>query len=154
MDVGARYADEADLPRVLELHQEGVEHVSQRRGGRLLAARPGPERLGEVVAGTAPASRAVLGTLDGEPVALGVAHVEELSDRTSLGVVDSLFVEPPARGVGVGERVVEVLVGWLGEMGCSGVDASALPGDRATKSFLEGSGFKARLLVLHRELGT
>jgi hypothetical protein len=36
--------------------------------------------------------------------------------------------------------------------GCSGVDATALPGNRATKNFFEESGFTARLLVMHHRL--
>jgi hypothetical protein len=32
-----------------------------------------------------------------------------------------------------------------------GIDAFALPGMRETKNFFEGSGFTARLLVMHRQ---
>ena len=41
---------------------------------------------------------------------------------------------------------------WMGRIGCTGVDALALPGARATKNFFEENGFTARLLVVHRPL--
>ena len=33
-----------------------------------------------------------------------------------------------------------------------GIDATALPGNRATKNFFEAHGFTARLLVMHHAL--
>jgi hypothetical protein len=44
------------------------------------------------------------------------------------------------------------LLEWFGARGCSGVDATALPGNRATKNIFEESGFTARLLVMHHRL--
>lgn len=41
---------------------------------------------------------------------------------------------------------------WFVGAGCTGVDALALPGARATKNFFEENGFTARLLVVHRRL--
>jgi hypothetical protein len=49
--------------------------------------------------------------------------------------------------------MVGSLVDWFAAHGCTDVDAVALPGDRSSKQLLESSGFKARLLVLHRSLG-
>lgn len=46
------------------------------------------------------------------------------------------------------------LVQWCQAEGCAGVDTLALPGSRATKSFFEGEGFTACLLVMHRSLVT
>ena len=72
--------------------------------------------------------------------------------ESSLGIVDACYVEPEARGVGVGRALLDDLVAWFASSGCRGVDVTALPGDRATKNFLEGAGFKARLLTMHRTL--
>ena len=52
----------------------------------------------------------------------------------------------------VGRAMAESLMSWCRSQGCSGVDASALPGSRAVKSFFEANGFTARLLVMHRPL--
>jgi GNAT superfamily N-acetyltransferase len=54
--------------------------------------------------------------------------------------------------VGVGRVLLDTLVAWLAGAGCRAVDVTALPGDRDTKNFLEGAGFKARLLTMHRPL--
>lgn len=93
-----------------------------------------------------------VGTVESQVVAYGLGHVERLDEGPLHGVLDELYVEPEARGVGVGEAVLDALLQWFSAQGCDGVDAMALPGDRAVKSFLEAGGFKARLLVLHRSL--
>jgi hypothetical protein len=52
----------------------------------------------------------------------------------------------------VGGALLEGLVSWFAAAGCRGVDVSALPGDRETKNLLEATGFKARLITMHRTL--
>jgi hypothetical protein len=52
----------------------------------------------------------------------------------------------------VGRALLDALVAWFETTGCRGVDINALPGDRATKNVLEASGFKARLITMHRTL--
>lgn len=95
----------------------------------------------------------VVGTIDEIAVGYAVGRVESLRDGGRLGVVEELYVEPDARGVAVGEEMMDDLLGWFGEQGCQGVDAMALPGARQTKNFFERSGFSARLLVMHHKLG-
>jgi len=63
-----------------------------------------------------------------------------------------LYVEPDRRGLGVGRAMLDALIGWFTESGCRSVDGAALPGDRASKNFFEGAGFKARLITMHRSL--
>jgi GNAT superfamily N-acetyltransferase len=70
----------------------------------------------------------------------------------SLATIELLYVVPEARGVGVGEALLDDLLRWCGERGCDGVDVPALPGARETKNFLEAAHFSARLLVMHRSL--
>ena len=60
--------------------------------------------------------------------------------EASLGIIDACYVEPEARGVGVGRALIDSLVAWFTASGCRGVDVTALPGDRETKNFLEGLG--------------
>ena len=73
--------------------------------------------------------------------------------RAAGGVLDACYVEPEARGVGMGRLLMEAAVAWLEEPGCAGVDGTALPGDRQAKNFFESAGFKARMLTMHRALG-
>ena len=80
-----------------------------------------------------------------------MGHVESLSDGRLLGHLDVCYVEPDARGVGLGRLLLDGVVGWLNGRGCVGVDGLALPGDREAKNFYEAAGFKARLLTMHRQ---
>jgi GNAT superfamily N-acetyltransferase len=93
-----------------------------------------------------------VGTVDDQIVGYATGRTETLAGGTELGVVEELFVEPGARGVGVGEALMGALLAWFVDRGCVGVDTVALPGDRLSKNFFESSGFKARLIVMHRAL--
>ena len=99
-----------------------------------------------------PRRRVLVGTVDDVVVGFAVGKVDPVGEA-SVGVVDGLYVDPGCREVGVGHALLHALVGWFGESGCRAVDAPALPGDRATKNFFEGVGFKARLITMHRPLG-
>jgi GNAT superfamily N-acetyltransferase len=143
----ARRATEADVPRIVELAAAArAELGAFERGGALFVLRE---------AGAAPVVNiglAVVGTVDDVVVGYGLPRVEDLPDGSRLGVVDELFVEAGARGVGVGEAMIGALLDWFRAQGCLGVDAAALPGARATKNFFETFGFTARLLIVHRRL--
>ena len=152
---GVRPATEDDVPRLAELARAGIVELEPMKGGAVWAAREGrPEPLEESlrVALADAATRVVVGTIDGVPIGYAVARVEQLRNGSCLGVIDDIFVEDEARGVGVGEAMMADLVAWCAEQGCVGIDAMALPGHRATKNFFEESGFTARKLVMHHVL--
>lgn len=149
MQGAARLAVPADLPRLAALYELAAEELQPMRGGSVFLAREA--RSAEL--DLADAGRVVVaGTIDEAVVGYGTGRIEVLREGTRLGVVDDLYVESEARGVGVGEAVMEALLGWFRDHRCDGVDALALPGNRATKNFFEESGFTARLLVMHRRL--
>jgi GNAT superfamily N-acetyltransferase len=93
------------------------------------------------------------GWFHGALVGIGVARAEPTGSEPSSGTVTLLYVEPEARGVGVGEALLTSLVGWCADRGCRGVDVDVLPGDRPTKAVLEQTGFVARKIVMHKPLG-
>lgn len=93
----------------------------------------------------------VLGTLDGVEVGFATARCEAVGDH-QLGTIESIYVEPSGREVGVGEAMVDAIMDWCAGRGCGGIDAPALPGSRPAKAFFEEHGFVARLLVMHRAL--
>lgn len=144
----ARPAGPADRLRLAELAAGARAEYAGQRGGDLFTVR---ERGGD-----APdldgAGEVWVGTLADVVVGYAAALVEQLPDGSRLGVVSDLFVEPPARAVGVGECLLRSVVEWCTANGCRGVDATALPGNRAAKNFFEESGFTARLLVMHHRL--
>jgi GNAT superfamily N-acetyltransferase len=155
---GARVAVRGDADRCRELCRQALDGLQDVRGGALFTRREtglvaqtlveagGLDRL------LADSGRRVLvGTVDDAVVGLAVGRTDAAGE-ISLGIIDACYVEPEARGVGVGRALVDDLMAWFASAGCGGVDVTALPGDRETKNFLEGSGFKARLLTMHRPL--
>jgi GNAT superfamily N-acetyltransferase len=157
MREGARRAHRDDLPRLTELCQSARAQLAARRGGALLAEHHGrPEPLEQALAQTLedPGRTTWVGTVDDQIVGYATGRTETLPGGTHLGVVDELFVETGARGVGVGEALMGALLAWFVDRGCAGVDTVALPGDRLSKNFFESSGFKARLIVMHRDLSS
>ena len=48
--------------------------------------------------------------------------------------------------------MMDAVLTWCAERGSGGIDAIALPGDRATKNFFERFGLTARAIVVHRVL--
>lgn len=155
MEVAARPASSDDLPDLADLAALAIEELTPIRGGsvwRRQAARLAPtaDSLAGDLAGAR--TRVIAGTIDGTVVGYGVVRTEELAGGGTLGVVSDLYTLPDARGVGVGEAVMNALIEWCREQGCFGVDSVALPGDRHTKNFFESFGLVARAIVVHRSL--
>jgi GNAT superfamily N-acetyltransferase len=140
----ARRATAEDRDRLGELAAMArAELGAQARGGRIFVHREAPDH------DFAADPMVVVGEFQSVVVGYGTARTEELRDGSRLGVVDDVYVEPGARGVGVGEAMIGLLLDWCRGEGCIGVDAFALPGMRETKNFFETFGFTARLLVVH-----
>ena len=152
----ARRAAPDELARLAELVSLARDELIAQRGGALLAedgcatdtpARAQADHLNRYLSESQRSLWA--GTLD--QAVVGVAAVS-VTPATARGRFDALYVEPPARGVGVGAALVEAALEWLRGQGCTGVDIVALPGNRAAKQFLEGQGLVARLIVMHRPI--
>lgn len=154
-DEASRPATFDDLPRLAELVAAAVGELQQGRGGEVWArrtARRPPYDDGLRDAMRAGDHLVLAGTVDGLVMGYGVAQVEVLADGGRLGVVTDLYTEPGCRELGLGEAMMEALVGWCREQGCFGVDSLALPGDRHTKNFFESFGLVARAIIVHRSL--
>jgi GNAT superfamily N-acetyltransferase len=152
---GARPAGTDDLPRLAALARQVIDELSLQKGGivwRRHAARPEPIEAGLEADLADPDTQVLVGTIDDTPIGYAITTVEQVADEGMLAVVRDLFVEPDARGVGVGAALMEAILAWAGERGCIGVDALALPGGRATKNFFEGYGLVARAIIVHRDL--
>jgi GNAT superfamily N-acetyltransferase len=153
---GARAAVPADLPRLAELAAAAIAELTPTKGGQVWArreARDEPLEPSLAAALGAPDHHVVAGLFDDVVVGYAVVHTERLRDGSLLGVISELFVEPPARQVGVGEALMGSVLAWCRDQGCFGVDSLALPGNRETKNFFESFGLVARAIVVHRSLG-
>lgn len=149
----ARPATPDDIPRLAELARAAIDELAPMRGGAVWKAResrqePVEQDLGKLL--DDPDCRLLAAAIDGTVVGYAAARIEHLPDGSLLGVVDDIFVEEGARGVGLGEAMIDDLVAWCEGRETIGIDAMALPGHRATKNFFEESGFTARKLVMHR----
>lgn len=155
MEITARPATVDDVPLLATLAAEAIAERASMRGGdvwRRQQARPLPPADSLQADVDDPDAHVILGEIDGTAVGYGVVLVEELRDGSRLATITDLFTLEGARGVGVGEEVMEALVAWADGRGCFGVDSVALPGDRHTKNFFETFGLVARAIVVHRPL--
>jgi GNAT superfamily N-acetyltransferase len=151
----SRPATDADVPRLAALLTLAADELEPLRGGPILLggrrlAGPAAETLAAALAD--PDVLVLAGTIDDFIVGVAVVRTTHLAEDRTLGVVETLYVEPEARAVGVGEALMNDVVAWCRRRGCVGIDAIALPGHRAAKSFFEESGFSARLIVMHHSL--
>ena len=151
----ARLATSDDVQPISELARLAIVELSTQRGGQLWAireARAEPLDAALAAALEDPAHLVLAGTIDETVVGYSVVHLEHLQDDRPLAVIDDLYVEPDARGVGVGEALIDYVVDWARQHGCAGIDASTLVGNRATKNFFEAHGLTARAILVHRDL--
>ena len=152
---GARPARSDDLHRLTELADAAIAELAPTKGGAVWSrreARPRPVADSLAAALDADDQHVVAGTIDDAVMGYAVVRLEALRTGERLGVVDDIYVEPGARGVGVGEAVMDEVLEWCRAQGCIGVDSLALPGNRETKNFFESFGLVARAIVVHRSL--
>ncbi len=152
---GARPAVTADAALLAELAAQATAELTLLRGGAVwsqLEARrvPQSDSLNQDLQDEQ--AQVVVGTVDDAVVGYGVIRLVKLHNDTMLGRIGDIYVLPDARGVGVGEAMMELLLAWASEQGCIGVDSLALPGDRNTKNFFETHGLVARAITVHRAL--
>jgi GNAT superfamily N-acetyltransferase len=148
-EVGIRDAGPNDLRLLASMHlaacdalaalPKGVPLVDElRRGGD-------PDSVGasfeEALA--SPGSEVLMGLLGTAEVGYGVL----LADR-ARGRISELWVEPGARGVGIGTALLAALRARASARSLSGIDSVALPGDRDTKNFFEEHAMVARAIVV------
>lgn len=151
----ARIAEPADLGAIEDLATRYADEVRDARGGALFLAREA--RIASLGARLSAGldddcTIIVVGCYDDVVLGYGLATVEQLADGRRMAVLEDILVEPEGRESGIGEAIMNLILGRVVAMGCFGIDSRALPGDRHTKNFFESFGLKARLLIMHRDL--
>ena len=126
-----------DIAEVTALEAEARTALSDQRGG--------PEHLAEEPPADWPAAigRAWVGTLD--DVVFGYL---EAAYEGSTARVRQVFVHPEARELGLGDALLAAALDAARAAGCTVLEGTALPGDRATKNLYERAGIKARKIVV------
>lgn len=144
-----RIAGLDDLAVLHDLEDQARASIAEQRGGAVHLRRNPPHGATWESIVEDPTWFALLGTIDQVPIGYVLARRDLLDDGTWIATVTDLFVDPEARGVGVGACLLDAVIAWAGSAGCTGVDGTALPGDRATKNFFESYGMVARAITTH-----
>jgi len=151
----ARAATAEDLDELAALADVAHSERLEERGGPEWSERSDPEawtRAGLDARIEAPGEMVVVGLIENSSVGLGRCRVEALPSGRRVGVVEELFVLAEARGVGVGEAMMNLLLEWCRSESCAAVESLALPGNRAAKNFFERFGLVARAIVVKKDL--
>ena len=151
----ARPASSDDLPRIADLARAAIAELRSTKGGEVWARREARQEPidDSLAADLANGDALVLtGVIDDAVIGYAVAVIEKLTDGRDLARLTDVYVEPEARGVGVGEALLDAIVEWASARHCVGIDSLALPGNRETKNFFESFGLVARAIVVHRPL--
>lgn len=153
--IAVRNATTDDCDLLADAHRLGHAAVADARGGALdtlLRGRAEPIE-DTFAADIGKDERTVLiATADEHPAGYLVAVYEPLRSGEAILRVLDLWVHPQARGIGLGYALMNNAVDVAMARGCTGIDARALPGDRATKNFFESFGLVARTIEVHKAL--
>lgn len=152
--LGARPASEQDLAVLDELAELARTEAYPTRGGRLLFDHdygdvPAPERLRQSL--LADAAGLWIGELDGVPVGYASATLVD-KGTVRVAMIDTLFVHPDARGVGVAASMLEAVRSWAVAAGAETLESQVLPGNRNAKNFFERTGMITRQMRVSMEL--
>jgi ribosomal protein S18 acetylase RimI-like enzyme len=146
VDPVVRPAEDRDCDDLTRLDDLARTAALQFRGGALLVHEcPPVDAWHDTIAD--PTMRVFVGTLDG--IVCGFLVLRLASDR---GAIVRAFVEVEARELGLGDTLVEAAIGAVREAGLPGIEAVALPGDRATKNLYERAGLTARKITVYTAL--
>lgn len=149
----ARPAGAGDLADIEWVGSAVLDGIGEQRGGSVFSqlelgfGDPRSRARDALASGEA---ICVVGTFDSVVFGYAICHLVSLDGGARIGRLLDFAVHPAARGVAIGEAMMNHVVAWLTDQSCIGVDAWALPGDRGTKNFFESFGLKARLLTAHR----
>ena len=75
-----------------------------------------------------------------------------LVNASRTGVISTVYVDPGARELGLGDALLATLLDAARDAGMHALESTALPGDRDTKNLFERAGLVARLIVVSQRL--
>lgn len=142
----ARPATAEDLQLLVALADLARDEAHPTRGGRLLIEHdyenvPALERLQASLTGEQ--SALWVGTVDDVPVGYASAALVDKGD-VLVAMIDTLFVHPDARGIGVAAELLGLAQAWAIDAGAEALESQVLPGNRDAKNFFERTGMITR----------
>lgn len=149
-DAAARHAAVGELALLRHLaEQSRADRLTERGGVVLEQLEPRP-----AIDDARFADRDVLLALGlYADVAFGYAHANVVDvDGARIVRLHDVFVEPDARGVGIGEALLTFVFEWAQQQRAAAIDSIVLPGNREGKNFFERFGLVARAIHVYRAL--
>lgn len=132
----------ADIDEVRALDQAARASVRPARGGEVwLVEHPEPPSW------PMPDESVWVAELDGL-----VVGFLRLTVGDTVARVEHVYVRPECRELGFGDDLLGAALTHARSVGCTRLDAVALPGDRDTKNLYERAGVVARAIVLAASL--
>ena len=156
--VAARAATGADGPEVARLQERLRSELVDQKGGAALLETLVPLDAGRTVTwigviGDVPVGLAVAGiVVPGHSIDLPGDSIDLPGGSAARAVLETIYVEPEARAVGVGSSLMRAVRSWAIGRGAAAIDATVLPGDRASKNFFERHGLVARAITVRTPL--
>ena len=152
----ARLATVDDLGDVAALLNEAYREVGDSKGGEMALRRelrPGPVTVDHIRPDVEDSDcLSLVGTIDDVNVGLALGRLETLRDGATICEITEIFVLEDARGVGVGEAMLDMAMDWARKRGCFRIESSVLPGNRAGKNFFERAAMVTRMLRVSTSL--
>ena len=155
MNVSARPASAEDLDDLTALYRDlATEQAELRPLWPLADGLDEPVEVSFRSVLDDPRTVLLIGTINDVPVGLLWARPEPLLAQAAgeeVATIRLIYTQPEARGVGVGEAMMAAAMATLRSAGFRYFDARVSPGHRLAKNFFESNGFKARLILMHRD---
>jgi ribosomal protein S18 acetylase RimI-like enzyme len=85
-----------------------------------------------------------------EAVQLRAGYCISRVDSERVGEIESIFVLPDYRGLGIGEELIRKSLQWMNEMGAEKIVVSVAAGNEQAFGFYEKYGFYPRKTVLEQ----
>lgn len=131
-----RFAEPADIPTLLALVRELADY--EHAADQVLAT---PDLLQEALFGPKPAAEALIAEQDGEAVGLALFfhNFSTWTGRRGLYLED-LYVQPQARGAGVGKALLKRLAEIAVARGCARFEWAVLDWNQPAIDFYQAMG--------------
>jgi len=145
----ARLAADGELPTVAHLADVARTEVEESKGGPMYLRREGrPQPYLPALQAQAADERAavVVGLIDECIIGFATVVESELRDGALLAEIQEIYVLPDARGIGIGELMLDIVMDWARQRGCERLEGSVLPGNRHGKNFFERAAMVTRVL--------
>ena len=155
MNVSARLATPDDIDVLVELYRAlEVEQTDLRPMWRFADGLPEPPGTAFKAILDDDQSILVVGEIDEYPLGFAWAQLGDLlpqADGERVAIIRLIHTDFDARGVGIGEAMMNMIFGRFRPEGITKYDARVSPGHRNAKNFFEANGFKARLITMFHD---